>query len=144
MFLTTTRKLKIWTIFSHALIVVGAGHGILFFFLIEIVSFPYITKGDFELSFNSGANHFPVIGLITLLGQIFLIMSILSLRQILKNIFQVTGVLLLWLSIIYYIYDSTQDSYIHIAILTVVPFAVCTVITFCGYFLIKLYKWVIR
>ncbi len=42
--LTTTKKLKIWTIITHALIIVGAGHGILFFFMIEIVSFPYIQK----------------------------------------------------------------------------------------------------
>lgn len=37
--MTTTKKLKIWTIISHALIVVGAGHGIIFFFKLRFLHF---------------------------------------------------------------------------------------------------------
>lgn len=66
--MTTNRKLKIWTIVSHGLIIIGAGHGILFLFIIEILAFPYVTKENFSFSFSSVDNHFPIVGLTTFLG----------------------------------------------------------------------------
>ena len=128
--LTTTKKLKIWTIITHALIIVGAGHGILFFFMIEIISFPYITKDNFRFSFSTIDNHFPTVGLLILLGQIALKFSILYRKQKIKNLFHLVGISLLWLSIIYFIYDTTKDSYIYFGLITSIPFAVGTLITF--------------
>jgi hypothetical protein len=74
--MTKTKKLKIWTLITHALILTGAGHGVLFFFFIEIVSFPYLTKDNFSFLFNGVYNHFAVVGLLSLLGQIALLFSL--------------------------------------------------------------------
>lgn len=139
----TNKKLKIWTIISHAFIIVGAGHGIIFFAGIEILAFPYFNNRNFSFSFTALVeNHLPVIGLATLLGQVAFIFSILHKNQILKNITQVTGVVLLWLSVTYFVYDSFKDSYIHILAFTCIPFAICTIITFAGKPITRLYNWV--
>jgi hypothetical protein len=122
--MTTTKKLKIWTIISHGFIIIGAGHGVLFLFGIEILSFPYVTKDNFSFLFTAVNNHFPIVGLLILLGQVALIFSILHSRQTLKNIFQIIGLCLLWLSIAYLMYDTTKDTYTHIALITTVPFVV--------------------
>ncbi len=139
----TTNKLKIWTIVSHGLIVIGAGHGILFLFIVEVLLFPYVTKDSFSLSFNVVDNHFPIVGLTTFLGQAALLFSILAHSQRLKIFFQIIGLCLLWLSIVYFTYDTSTDRYIHIALLTVIPFAICTIITFAGQPLKKLYNWIL-
>jgi peptidoglycan/LPS O-acetylase OafA/YrhL len=138
----TTKKLKIWTIISHGLIIVGAGHGILFLFIIEIFFFPYVTKDNFNFSFSTDDNHFPIVGLTTLLGQTTLVLSILNKKQKLKNIFQVIGLCLLWLSIVYFINDTTKDAYIHLALITVIPFAICTIISLIGHHISRLYNWI--
>ncbi|RXK61957.1 hypothetical protein ESA94_02790 [Lacibacter luteus] len=141
--MTTTKKLKIWTLITHGLILVGAGHGILFLFIIEIFTFPYLTKDSFIFSFNGVDNHFAVIGFLSLLGQICLLFSLFNLKQNLKNVFQIVGLILFWLSIAYFIYDTTKDSYTHIALVTVIPFAVCTIITFLGQSVRRLYNRII-
>jgi|SRR6185312_13181381 len=141
--MTTNRKLKIWTIVSHGLIIIGAGHGILFLFIIEILAFPYVTKENFSFSFGSVDNHFPIVGLTTVLGQAALIFSILYNKQKFKNISQIIGLCLLWLSIIYFTYDTSKDTYTHIALLTAIPFTVCTIITFIGQLLKKFHDWII-
>ncbi len=139
----TTRKLKIWTIVSHGLIIIGGGHGIAFLFIIEILTFPYLTRENFSFSFTSVDNHFPVVGLTTFLGQVALIFSILNKKQKIKNTSQITGVCLLWLSILYFTYDTSKDSYTHIALLSAVPFAICTIISFTGQLLKRFYNWII-
>jgi hypothetical protein len=139
----TSRKLKIWTIVTHGLIIIGAGHGILFLFIIEILTFPYLTIDNFNFSFSAVGNHFPVVGLTTFLGQTALIFSILHNNQKFKNISQIIGLCLLWLGVIYFTYDTNKDSYTHIALLTAIPFAICTIITFTGQILKKLYNRII-
>ena len=135
--MTTSKKLKIWTIVSHGLIIIGAGHGILFLFIIEILAFPYLTNDNFSFSFNSVDNHFSVVGLTTFLGQAALIFSMWHNKQKFKNISHIIGLCLLWLSIIYFTCDTTKDNYTHIALLTAVPFAICTIITLFGQLLKK-------
>ncbi len=135
-----SRKLKIWTIVSHGLIIIGAGHGFLFMFMTEILTFPYLTNENFSFSFTSVDNHFSVIGLTTLLGQVGLIFSILHNNQKFKNAFQIIGLCLLWISITYLIYDASNDPYIHIALATALPFAICTLTTFSGQLLKRIYK----
>ena len=141
--MTTTKKLKIWTLITHGLIIIGAGHGILLLFFIEIFSFPYLTKDIFSFLFNGVDNHFAVVGLLSLLGQISLLFSLFNCKQNLKNIFQIIGLILLWLSIVYFTYDTTKDLYTHIALVTAIPFAICTIITFLGQSLKRFYDWVL-
>lgn len=140
----TNRKLKIWTIVSHGLIIVGAGHGILFLFIIEILAFPYLTKENFSFSFHSVDDHFPVVGLMAFLGQAVMIFSILNNKQKIKNPTQIIGLSLFWISIIYFIYDTIKDSYTHISLLTAVPFTICTLITFPGKQFRRFYDWIIN
>ena len=141
--MTTTKKLKIWTLVTHGFIIVGAGHGILFLFIIEIFSFPYLIKDGFSFLPGAGENHFPTVGLLSFLGQAALILSISHHKRILKNIAQIIGISLLWLSIVYFTYDTTKDRYTHIALVTVIPFLICTIITFLGQSLKKLYRWIV-
>lgn len=141
--MTKTKKLKIWTLITHGLIIIGAGHGILFLFIIEFFSFPYVTKDSFSFLFNDVENHFAVVGLLSLLGQSALLFSLFNRRQELKDIFQIVGLILLWLSIVYFTYDTTKDSYTHIALVTAIPFAICTIITFLGQSIKKFYNWLL-
>ena len=130
--MTTTKKLKIWTILSHACIVVGFGHGVIILLLIEIMWFPYFTR-DFSFFFNeSFAKHLPVVGFTTLLGQAALIISILNTKQVIKLVSQIGGVILLWASIFYFTNYVNEDSDIVFVTLTSVPFVICTIITFLG------------
>lgn len=142
--MTTSRKLKIWTIITHALIVVGFGHGILFFGLIEILFFHYITKEHLDFSLNADfGSHLPVIGLITFLGQLALLLSILKKKNNFKILLQIIGLGFLWLSIMYFILDAGKDNYIHFGTLTCIPFVICTTITFFGQFFKRTYYWVV-
>lgn len=141
----TSKKIKIWTIITHAFIVIGAGHGVAFFALIEILSFPYFTQEYFSFSFTpSVENHFPVIGLTSLLGQIALLFSILHKRHNFKIISQIIGIVFLWLSLAYFIYDAKKDNYIHFGTITSIPFVICTVIAFTGRPIRKICNWVLN
>jgi len=141
----TNKRLKIWTIIFQGFIIVGFGHGIAIFALIEIFWFPYFTKEQFSFAFDASfESHLPVIGLTTLLGQVALIFSILNKGQHFKSTFQIAGLLLLWLSVIYFIHDAAKDTYIYFAAITCVPFAICTIITFVGQPIRKFYNWVLK
>lgn len=137
----TNKKLKIWTMVSHGLILVGAGHGVMVLLVIEIFFLPFIKENSLNFSFDA-ENHFSVVSLMMLLGQAAMITSILSSRQPVKCILQIVSISLLWIGIIYFHYDTTRNHTIHIASITAIPFAVCTVITFIGRPLKKLYNWI--
>lgn len=130
--MNTSRKLKIWTIVCHGIITILAGHGVVFLFVIEILTFPYLTKENFSFSLKAVDGHLPVIGFLTFLGQAALLFSILQQKQTVKNLSQIIGLCSLWMSVIYFIYDTSRNNYVPIALLTVVPFAICTIITFTG------------
>ena len=129
----TSKKLKIWTLATHAFILVGFGHGILFFFFIEILWFPFVTKNNLSLIFNSSfESRLPIIGLTTLLGQISILISVLNDNKKIKLLGQIAGLTLLWLSIIYFTWTLERDSDVHFATITAFPFCICTIATFVG------------
>jgi hypothetical protein len=131
--MTTSRKLKIWILATHALIVVGFGHGILFFFIIEIVGFPFVTKSNFSFLLNVPfESRLPMVGLTSLCGQIMLLVSIVSSGKTTKFSCQIIGLVLLWLSIVYFTWTINHDDYVHFATITALPFCICTIITFAG------------
>jgi hypothetical protein len=131
--MTTSKKLKIWTIVTHALIVVGFGHGILCFAVIEILWFPYFTKGPFSFMLDSSFQaRLNVVGLMTLLGQAMLIFSILNKRQEFKVIFHKIGLILFWLSIMYFNYSIEKSQNIYFATITCIPFFICSLIALVG------------
>lgn len=140
----TSKKLKIWTIITHAFILVGFGHGVACFLIIEILWFPYFTRQPFSLSLNASfESHLPMVGLTTLLGQIAFIISILSKRSEIKLTFQITGLILFWISILYFNHYIDEGYSIGFATITGLPFIVCTIITFVGQPLKRFYNWVL-
>lgn len=140
----TNHKLKIWTIITHALIVVGFGHGAIFFGFLAIFWFPYFTKAPFSFLLTAPfESRLPVAGLATLLGQVFLIYSILSKENKPKAIAHLVGIGLLWLSLLYFTYGMDEGPSVHFATLTAIPFLICTLIAFAGRPLGKFYKWII-
>jgi len=129
----TSRKIKIWTLATQALIVVGFGHGILVFFIIEILAFPLMTKGNFSFFFNAPfQNRLPMVGLTSLFGQVALLASIANGNKITKLTCQIIGLILLWLSIIYFTWTINRDYNVHFATITALPFCICTVVTLVG------------
>jgi len=141
--MTTNRRLKIWSLATHALIVVGFGHGILFFFIIEIFEFPFVTKGNFSLLFNVPfESRLPIVGLTSLCGQIALLVSIANTDKITKLSCQIIGLILLWLSIIYFTWTINRDYDVHFSTITGLPFCICTLITFAGQPIKKVDRWV--
>lgn len=135
----TTTKLKIWTIISHALIVVGFGHGILTLGVVEVFWVPNIAKAGFTFSLNASFEaRLPMVALTTLLGQLAIIYSIFNK----KLAFHLLGLGFLWLSIIYFNVGISTDAYVHFAIWTAVPFFICTLIVFVTQPLKQLYRWV--
>jgi hypothetical protein len=142
--MNTSRKLKIWTMITPGLIVVGWGHGILFFFLIEIFGFPYFSNENISfrltLPFES---RMPLVGFWILLGQVFILVSIFVKRPNLKLATHVIGILVLWIGVLYFTYNLTHERYVHFATFTVIPFAICTMLTFTGSYLRTFYNWVI-
>lgn len=142
--LKTGKKLKIWTIITHALILVGFGHGILFFVLIEIFWFPYFTRKHFSFAFNASfESHLPIVGLTTLLGQVFLTLSLLRQKQTFKIVYHIAGLCLLWLSIIYFTINIEKDTYVHFTTISCIPFLFCTIIVFAGEPIRRFYNWVL-
>lgn len=142
--INTRKKLKIWTVITHALIVVGFAHGIQNFAVIEILWFPYITRHPF--SFNLSASfeaYLPVVGLTTIIGQILLISSILQKRLYPRISLQIFGLAFLWLSVFYFI-QTSYDGDSHFGGFTAIPFALCTILIFLGYSLKKGYDRIIN
>jgi len=140
--MTSTKKLKIWTIIFQGLILVGFGHGILLFVVIEILWFPYLTKEPFSFDLDSTfKSHLPIVGLLTLLGQIALTISIFAKNDRVKYMLHLSGLALFWSSILYFTYGIDKENYVHFAALTCLPFLICTIITFAGQTIKKLYSW---
>ena len=80
--MTNYKRLTIWTIVLSFLIIIGAGHGIAFIGLLEIVGLFYKFRiGTENLSFSLTASYnksLSVAALFTLVGHLFLITSIIT------------------------------------------------------------------
>ncbi len=142
--INSSKKLQIWTIIAHALIVVGFGHGIANFAVIEAAWLPYVT--NHTLSFDLTASfdaHLPTVGLTTLIGQILLVLSIFQKAFYQRISLQISGLVALWLSIFYFLQGIGHELNIHFAGFTALPFAICTVITFFSYNVKRAYDRII-
>ena len=130
--MNTSWKLKIWTIITHGLIFIGAGHGISILFFFELTAFPFIGRGNFGYWFNGIEEQFTEAGLPMFVGQIMLIASNYIRQDGLRLLFQIVGLGLLWLNLVYFMYGTYGDYYFQIAYFTVIPFAICTLAAFIG------------
>ena len=72
----THKKLKIWAIILHGLILIGAGHGAGPFFVFEIFGILNTKELAPVFSFSANDNRFGTPGLTALLGQAAIVGSL--------------------------------------------------------------------
>jgi len=138
--MTNSKELTILTIITHGLILIGAGHGVAIFFLVEIFTFPYFTSDSLPFCFDSSGSPLTTIGLTALLGQIALVSSIFSKRIPTRISLQIVGLTLFWLGIFYFMYFTRNDNYTVFVTISSIPFIICTILTLTRKTLLKLYK----
>lgn len=125
-YISTSSALKIWTIITHGLIFCGSAHAIFPILLIEV----------FGMDPDS---YFSPIAYLTLFGQLLLILSIFSKAPASKIIIHMCGLLLLWSAIMYFAWYARNHPHFILSILSLIPFAVCTIITVAGKIIKRLY-----
>jgi len=134
--MTKDKKLLIRTIISNALIVVGAGHGIGFLGLIELFWLPQfygIKTEDFSLSIASSYDKtLGFVALLSLAGQILLLITLLIKRQQTTLLIKIVGLLLLWAGFFYLTHHLFVDTASLIGLITGLPF-----LTFSGLLLYR-------
>jgi hypothetical protein len=125
-------KLKIWTLITHAFIVIGMGHGIATLGIFEIFSIVSL------LSPSSGRNDDSVFyvlllsSLFALFGQIAMIVSIYAKSEERRKWLNIVGLCLLWISVIISAYAIREDRGSFFATVTCIPFAFCTIRAMLG------------
>lgn len=123
----SNNKIVLWTIVSHACIIIGAGHGVGPWFLLEIAYlWGLITEGFSLIT----VNFISISLLLCLIGQSLLVISIQSKKINRKRVFHFSGLLLLWANIIFYIISIWNDSYSHFLYISALPFFIITFSTF--------------
>ena len=131
-----TTRLKIWTLISHAFIIIGLGHGIA---TLGIIEFFWLST-IFESSHSSGEDGhvslaiLQLVAFMCLAGQIGIVASIFLGGPSFNKWMYFGGLCLLWGSVITYAYGIRNDNYAHLAVLSCLPFFYCTIKTlFSGY-----------
>ena len=129
-----TAKLKIWTLISHACIVIGIGHGISTlgimapFWLISVFSGTYNSVGDSDVSSST----IQLVALMALFGQFALVLSLFLRSSSTALWVHLIGLWLLWSAIGTYAIGVRDDNYAHLSVITCIPFAYFTLVTFFG------------
>jgi len=124
--MTNNRKLITRTVISNALIVVGAGHGIGFLGLIEVFWLPQfygIGTEDFSLSIASSYDKtLGIAAILSLLGQLLLLTTLLIKGQQTTLLIKIAGLLLLWTGFFYLTHHLFVDTTSLIGFVTGLPF----------------------
>jgi len=119
------KKIKIFTIIIHSFIILGVGHGIGIMGIMDIASIPnlidgygFTLKGEFNDKIVS-------IGLISLIGKTLLIVSLFLKHELRKRVFEIIGIILLWISVYFLTSGNWSDNSVYeIAFWTSVPFLI--------------------
>jgi hypothetical protein len=141
----TTRKLKIYSIVFHALIIIGAGHGIIIMGILGLVGLVQLfmkhspdssfIPSDFSFSFHATfESRMPVVIIFIVAGQLLMLISIFNVELNRKLVTHITSLICLWLSLIYISCGNshTNRDEVYVSYLSAVPFAICTCIAFLG------------
>lgn len=129
-----TTRLKIWTLISHAFILIGLGHGIA---TLGIAEFFWLST-IFESNHSSGEDGhvslviLQLVAFMCLAGQIGIVTSIFVRRSSFNKWAHLGGLCLLLASVITYAYIIQNDNYAHLAVLSCLPFVYCTINTLLG------------
>jgi hypothetical protein len=94
------KTLKIITLILHSLILIGAGHGIGFLIFADLVSIPALFMNKIEFKLNSNyEDNLMLVGIISVIGKIMLIVSLLLKEKRNKYLTASIGISLLWVSV---------------------------------------------
>ncbi|MDG4715031.1 hypothetical protein [Winogradskyella marincola] len=104
------QRIKIVYIIMHSIILFGAGHGVGFLILTDIIFISDFLEGSFKFNYSFLTNEYlSAIGFFSLLGKVLIGLSMLRLKLFVKNILSVIGTLLL----IYSVYIlSSHNAYV--------------------------------
>jgi len=119
------RNSIILTIILHSFIILGVGHGIGIMGMIDIASIPnLIDNYGFTLNGEFG-DKVMSIGLISLIGKILLVVSIFLISELYKQILEIVGIVMLWVSVYFLTSGSwSYNSVYEIAFWTSIPFVI--------------------
>jgi hypothetical protein len=140
----STRKLKIWIILTHAFIIIGMGHGVLTLGILEVFCLIKIPGLHFNDPGNDPNNYIMLSGLIALAGQCLIAFSGVNKQQKTNLFMYIGGLVLLWVCIVVFNISTRGDSYTIMLGLSVIPFAVCSIIAFLGPVIKKSYQWLLE
>ena len=138
-----TQRLKIWTLVTHALIMIGAGHGVGFLFIFELTFLSELSINSFSFNPHSESSNLPAVAFTTLLGQLLMLYSLAERSLKVRIIAQSAAMVMLWLGFAYLIVQAKNDKGMIISWISIFPFVVCTTIMFLGPSIKKLYRWAI-
>lgn len=137
----SNNKIVLWTIITHAFIIIGAGHGIGNWFLLETAYIWELITGNISLFHY---NFISIAIFLCLIGQSLLIISILSKKTDQKRIFHFSGLTLLWANTIFFLISIQDDNYSHFLYISALPFFIITLAVFLfkavKKFIVKLYE----
>ena len=121
----TKRNSIILTVTLHSFIIIGAGHGIGIMGIIDIASIPNLID-DYGFTLSGEFNDkIMSIGLISLIGKVLLIYSLFLKSELYKRIFEIVGILLLWISVYFLSSGNWSYNFVYaIAFWTSVPFII--------------------
>jgi len=94
------KTLKIITLILHSLILIGAGHGIGFLIFVDLAGIPalFMNKIEFKLN-NNYEDNLMLVGIISVIGKVMLIVSLLLKEKRNKYLTASIGISLLWVSV---------------------------------------------
>jgi hypothetical protein len=133
-----SRKLKILTLLTQALIIIGAGHGVAPLLIFEILGIATPLSEDFIDDKIKQAMF--LYSILTFVGQILIICSIYSQVVSSKKKLQIVGLSLLSISTIYICLISYFDPNTVVLYVTCLPFLICVVIGLFGRSFSKFYR----
>ena len=126
------RTLTIWVAILYAVIIIGAGHGVAFIGLLEIIMLPYffgIMSEDFTFSLTASFEEsIGVSMLFAFIGHILLIASILIKGLDKKFWLKITGLIFLWISFYYLAHNVFKEEQCQLSFFSGLPFLVCSLI----------------
>jgi hypothetical protein len=122
------KKIKIFTIIIHSFIIIGVGHGIGIMGIIDIASIPNLIDGyEFTLK-GEFSDKIMSIGLISLIGKVLLIISLFLKSKLNKRIFEIVGILFLWVSVYFLTSGNWSYNWLYgFTFLTSVPFLIASI-----------------
>ena len=130
------KRIKIWTMILHSMIIIGAGHGIGILGIMDIACIPKIIENGIQNNnFGDFGDNLILVGLISLIGKIVLIISLFMKKEPNKNIAGLIGLFILWVS--FYVLVSgnwNYDSLYELAFWTGLPFLICSIVLFVLFF----------